>query len=370
MTSFVASSSGAGGPPASPGGTSSSPQQQFYNPHANDDNIDGTIFSQMSRIIETERFSIKAHPGKTEAQHEEDFVNMVQQITSPVAREEDSRRLLRGKQPADTTGPDVTLHRPTPYEVWEKRQAASHATGGVGLASGDPDSRKQATSQKKLSQAALDKMISKMHRVNRNKQDEVVRVQNDGLRQELGGYEFKPRINDYSSKLQHEARQGKGVKKLIERIPLDLIKRAEEDAKMRAALEELQSMRDDGKGPLGIPHREGKAQSEKYLRRMGRGSTPVEPGAPRDPKKEKSDQDKQVQDFFNYQHEKERRLEQRRQIVDEIESRSLVFAPTLPPKTIQYHQVTTTLTISPTYHNLTLSLPVTPTPTTTRYPLP
>ena len=41
-------------------------------------------------------------------------------------------------------------------------------------------------------------MVTKMHVSNRIKQDETFKAQNEGLRSELAGFEFKPRINKTS----------------------------------------------------------------------------------------------------------------------------------------------------------------------------
>ena len=43
--------------------------------------------------------------------------------------------------------------------------------------------------------------MEKMHATNRVKHEEAVRIQNEGLKQELEGYEFKPNINKVKNKM-------------------------------------------------------------------------------------------------------------------------------------------------------------------------
>lgn len=257
------------------------------------------VFSRLSRLIETSDYKDR----------DQELEDLCGQIASPILNSrDDAARQRKSKANNADGGAGVTLpDRPTPFEVWTAKQATGHAAGGAGT---QTDKSKQAL---KLTNQQMDRMISKMHSVNRNKQDEVVRVQNEGLRQELGGYEFKPRINPLSSQ------KAKGMPKLIERMPGLLKDEEARHAKYDSERKAAGLQRDDG-GEIFVPQRAGKAMSDKYLKKMGRTAR-VRP-----------------EDFFNYQREKERRNEQRKQIVDEIEARSLVFTPSLPRNTVRLHQ--------------------------------
>ena len=262
------------------------------------------VFSRLSRLIETSEYKDR----------DKELEDLCGQIASPILNSREDGKQRRAKATnADGGGGDgggagaMLPDRKTPYQVWKEKQATGHAAGGAGA---QTEKTKQAI---KLTNQQMDRMISKMHRVNRSKQDEVVRVQNEGLRQELGGYEFKPRINPLSSQ------KAKGMPKLIKRMPALLKDEEARHAKYDSERKAAGLQRDDG-GEIFVPQREGKAMSDKYLKKMGRTAR-VRP-----------------EDFFNYQREKERRNEQRKQIVDEIEARSLVFTPTLPRNTVRLHQ--------------------------------
>ena len=65
----------------------------------------------------------------------------------------------------------------------------------------------------KLTTTQVEKMIGKMHANNRAKHEEAIRIQNEGLKSELEGYEFKPRINQTSLDLAAT------MKPIAERMP-------------------------------------------------------------------------------------------------------------------------------------------------------
>ena len=124
-----------------------------------------------------------------------------------------------------------------------------------------------------------------------------MKEQNQGLAAELDGLSFKPQMNPTSLHLSAT------MTSLQHRVP-KLIKKREKD------LEEKQKEKKEAElEPCTFtPHRVGAKVSEKYLNRMGRGK--ISPD-----------------DFFEYHKEKLKRNDQRKQIIDEIESRELTFKP-------------------------------------------
>jgi hypothetical protein len=177
-------------------------------------------------------------------------------------------------------------------------------------------------------------MINKMHATNRLKHDETVRVQNEGLKQELEGFEFKPHINQQSRELAST------MKPIAERMPEMVAERERMLTRKREdrIKEELASCAFE-------PVRIGAKTSDKYLRKMGRTGKA------------------RPEDFFTYQQEKMKRNEQRREIINSIESRELIFTPQLPESSRKLHE---TMMTNPA--NKTLYDPVSRTTTVIRSP--
>lgn len=281
------------------------------------------VFSRLSRILETSDYQNK---------DDKELEDIIMKVASPMLGAGDERHHHRPQhhqqqhqkhQQQKPTTPNkvakVTLpDRPTSFEVWQARQELSKPI------------TKAATV--KLSTSKIDQLISKMHRKNRSKQDEVVRVQNEGLREELGGYKFKPEINDLSKKIAKDNQlqnlhsrlnvtvsySGPSIRRadktsitIPEMVARKLLDREKKVEEQQRKIDEQCSFK---------PERQGAKVSDKYLQRMGR-SAKARP-----------------EDFFNYQREKERRNEQRKQIIDEIESKHLVFTPTLPQSTYKMHE--------------------------------
>lgn len=126
-----------------------------------------------------------------------------------------------------------------------------------------------------------------------------MKEQNQGLALELDGLSFKPRMNNTSLQLAST------MKSLQHRLPGMLNKREAELARRREEKAEAEIAE-----CTFTPHRAGARTSEKYLQRMGRDKATPE-------------------DFFRYHEEKLRRNDQRKQIIEEIESRELTFKPQL-----------------------------------------
>jgi len=254
------------------------------------------VFTKLSRVLETHECG----------DDDEAFDRMVAEIApsydargkksnSSSGNNNNNNNTASPRNPKDAV---VTLpDRPTPFEVWQAKQMNSAASASP------------AKETPKLSHQQLDSMIQKMNRNNRAKQDEVVRVQNEGLKQELGGYEFKPRINKTSQDLS------KTMKPLQERLK-DMM---EEKEKTLAKKREDRSKEEIAHCSF-VPERAGAKVSDKYLKKMGR-SAKARP-----------------EDFFEYQNEKIRRNEQRKQIIDEVEAREMIFKPQLPETSRKLHE--------------------------------
>lgn len=124
-----------------------------------------------------------------------------------------------------------------------------------------------------------------------------MKEQNQGLAAELDGLSFKPQMNNTSMQLAST------MKSLQTRLPGMISKRESHLKKRKEELEKAEM-----ETCTFTPDRAGAKMSEKYLSRMGRGKATPE-------------------DFFQYHQEKLKRNDQRKQIIDEIESRELTFKP-------------------------------------------
>ena len=155
----------------------------------------------------------------------------------------------------------------------------------------------------------VEKMVEKMHATNRVKHEEAVRIQNEGLKQELEGYEFKPNINKTSLDLAAT------MKPISERMPEMVAEKARILARKREDRE-----KEELATASFHPTRMGAKTSDKYLKKMGRTATA------------------RPEDFFLYHQEKMRRNEQRKNIIENIESREMVFTPRLPESSRKIHE--------------------------------
>lgn len=181
--------------------------------------------------------------------------------------------------------------RPTPYEVWKSRQKNNE--------------KYRATPR--LNGKQWDHLVDKMHHVSRTKQSVMAKQQNEGLAAELGGFEFKPRMNKVSLDL------AKSMQKIQMRLPQMIAEKKANLEKKRKQQEEEELAQ-----CTFSPVREGSKLSQKLLEKRNRHRrTPDEMIAHRD--------------------EKLRRDEQRRQIIQEIESRELTFQPKLPASSHKMH---------------------------------
>lgn len=135
-----------------------------------------------------------------------------------------------------------------------------------------------------------------------------MKEQNQGLASELDGLSFKPQMNSTSLQLAST------MKSLQHRLP-GMISKRESHLKQRK--EELAKA--ELEACTFTPDRAGAKMSDKYLSRMGRGKATPE-------------------DYFQYHQEKLKRNDQRKQIIDEIESRELTFKPASNSKSQRLQQ--------------------------------
>ena len=133
----------------------------------------------------------------------------------------------------------------------------------------------------------------------------MIKEQNQGLALELGGYLFKPRINKTSLDLSAT------MKSLQHRMPEMIAERKKEmEAKRREAAEmEVAEC-------TFAPKRSGATTSNVYLAKAGRKKMTPE-------------------QLIQYEQEKQKRIEMRKQIIEEIESKELTFKPQLGEKSVK-----------------------------------
>lgn len=125
----------------------------------------------------------------------------------------------------------------------------------------------------------------------------MIRQQNNGLAMELGGHEFKPKLNKTSLELAST------MKPLRNRVD-DMLKEREKFLTKRR--EDL--VKEEMAECSFVPNRLSAKTTEKYLKRIGRSKVTPD-------------------DLIRYREEKKVRNEKRKEIIDEVESRELTFKP-------------------------------------------
>ena len=136
----------------------------------------------------------------------------------------------------------------------------------------------------------------------------MMNEQNHGLAAELEGHSFQPRINKTSQELSAT------MKSLSLRVP-EMLAEKEKNLESKRKESEQQQLSECS----FAPQRLGAKTSDLYLKRMGRSKLTPE-------------------DLFKFDEEKQRRIEVRRQIVSEMESRELTFRPQLSEKSVKLHE--------------------------------
>jgi len=261
---------------------------------------DAEIFGKLSRIFETHAFSRDNNDDDEDLEGLlEDFdqapsFSYLSSMGGEKAITASPSKSLRGGTGSEIFSPN---ERPKPYEVWQKKHSRKLEN-------------QEAKPTPKLTGEQWDRLVDKMHQSNRTKQSAMIKEQNQGLALELGGYLFKPRLNKTSLDLSAT------MKSLHLRMPEMIAERKKElEAKQKeaAALEVVEC--------TFSPHRGSKKTSDKYLKQMGR-------------KKLTPD------DLLKFEEEKKKRVELRKQIIEEVESKELTFKPQLSEKSIRLQVLT------------------------------
>jgi hypothetical protein len=248
------------------------------------------VFTKLSRILETNNFSDDNSPRGSPERTQSPISPKKYQIQTPITPGKSPSRTTQNpanQSMNNTFGGSTTPgreDRPSPYEVWKTKQQSTD----------------RIKDTMKLSGQQWDKLVDKMHQINRTKESSMVREQNHGLALELGGYEFRPRMNQTSLDLS------KSMKKIEERLP-EMLENRKKTLERKREDKSVEEMADC----TFKPERFGSKKSDQYLKRMGR---------------EKS----KPADFTQYRDDQLKRNNQRKQILDEIEGRELTFAPLIP----------------------------------------
>jgi len=136
----------------------------------------------------------------------------------------------------------------------------------------------------------------------------MIKEQNQGLAAELGGFLFKPRLNQTSLDLSATMRS------LELRMPDMLAERKKFLESKRKEAEEAEVVE-----CTFSPRRNGSKRSEKLLHKMGRRKLSPE-------------------DLFQYEYERHQRIALRKQIMTEIENKELTFKPTISEKSVRLQE--------------------------------
>eukprot|EP01038_Epipyxis_sp_PR26KG_P004688 gene4688-6584_t len=238
------------------------------------------VFGKLSRIFETHVFT----------KDTEGLSGFIDEFEDEYR---DEIPISPNRNSAKKKGDSSTNDKKTPFEAWKSRQK-------VVVYKQPP----------KLTGEQWDKLVDKMHQSNRTKQSSIMERQNEGLALELGGYQFKPRIN----KVSLEKCLDNKMQPLLKRMPKMIA-----DKERLLEIERQQRSEQETAECTFTPTRKGAKVSNMYLKRMGRDKATPE-------------------DFFKYKEEKTIRNELRQQIKAEIEQKELTFKPKLSEKTIQLQQ--------------------------------
>jgi hypothetical protein len=228
------------------------------------------VYANLSRILETHQFGDGEESG---------FDDFVEQVTADVPPSPPSANL-------SARGVDNSFSppRPSPYDTWQSKHTSKEMN------------QKDAPV---LSDRQWDSLVSHLYKGHRTKDGAVQKGQNAGLALELGGMEFKPRMNLYSLQLS------KTKPPLLERVQPMLNKKEE---MLKSRREQLQGLA--VKECTFAPERMANKMSDKILRKTGRDAHKVQPD-----------------DLIRYEAEKQRRIEERRAVLDHLAATENTFRP-------------------------------------------
>ena len=154
---------------------------------------EANVFSKLSRILETHSFADEASIDQ--------FLQNAVSAGDDHSNFSPSSPMTPGKGTQlsfKNSSPSVGLpNRATPFEMWQAKQKTIFVKK-------DP---------KVLSESQRDNVVKNLHQTNKKRDVAIMREQNNGLKLELAGHEFKPRSNKVSFELS------KSMKPLMERYP-------------------------------------------------------------------------------------------------------------------------------------------------------
>ena len=224
------------------------------------------VISKLSRILETHSFGDDHSTSDFEASSLNHFLNRATTTTSTPNK---ARNAIQSP-PRD--GSPVR----TSFDSWQNKQVSKPPMI--------------------LTESQRGNLVEQLFRT---KNDiAIIKDQNAGLRSQLTGYEFKPKINKHSLEL------AKSLKPMIDRTPGILAERQNLMNKKKVAAAEAEV-----KDCTFSPKRQSAVTSDKLLKKLGR--------------------DKKVtpEDFFEYKRLKDSRNDMRKRILDEIQAGELTFTP-------------------------------------------
>lgn len=152
-----------------------------------------------------------------------------------------------------------------------------------------------------LSENQLDRLINRIDAATRVKKNMKMHDQNKSLASELEEYHFKPKLNSKSLELVSN------MKPLKDRVS-DIITKRKDILSMKTKEFEDEKL----SNCTFAPYRQSAKVSDRVLKRTGRYEAKFNPST-----------------LFKYNEEKSRRLEQKKQILQEIESQGLTFKPSI-----------------------------------------
>jgi len=272
------------------------------------------IYSKLSRLLETHSFDDETNF--------DEFLRKAAEGSQPTVKESFGTKNAGNIDREDSSpnkshkfSPDPLPNRATPFEMWQSKQKSIFV-------------KKEP---KKLSENQRDAVAANLHQTSKRKESAVLREQNNGLKSELAGHEFKPRPNKLSFELS------KSMKPLLERYP-GLEQQKEEALARKREEAKQEEMKECSFTPARAK------MSDHYLKRMGRDSGVL------------------PEDFDRYKRDVQRRNDQRKevyhrafhiflvyylsldifspiviiiQILEEVRAKELTFKPELNAKTRQ-----------------------------------
>ena len=188
----------------------------------------------------------------------------------------------------------VGANKPTPYETWRARQT------NVSVNFRQP---------KKLNEQQWDKLVGKMFKHSKLSQRTAVKDQNQGFAEELGGHDFKPKINKTSLNLS------KTMKSIHIRLPEMLAEKRHDIEKKKEESDKREVAECTFKPTL-----ESSKISDKINIKLAASRSKFLPN-----------------DLIKFKEDAEKRNQDRKMRIDEIDSKELTFKPKINTRSNEMH---------------------------------